>query len=87
MPVVDGKRYPYTAEGKAAAERAKKRKNAVAYGKRGVPGSKTSMDSPKRKNMPSKGGPAKRRNMPSKGGSAQRAPMPARRPRPRRPGM
>jgi len=66
MPVVNGKKYPYTAAGKAAAERAEKRKN-----------------------MPSKGGPAKRKNMPSKGGSARRAPMPSRRPstRPRRTGM
>jgi hypothetical protein len=37
MPVVDGKKYPYTKEGKAAAKKAEQRKG---YAKGGMPKAK-----------------------------------------------
>jgi hypothetical protein len=42
MPNVDGKKYPYTKAGKAAAKKAAGNK-PVSYGKRGTPGMKTRM--------------------------------------------
>jgi hypothetical protein len=40
MPMVNGKKYPYTKEGKAAAKKAAAKKQPVAYGKRGTSGMK-----------------------------------------------
>jgi hypothetical protein len=40
MPNVNGKKYPYTAEGMRAAKKAAAKKPAVKYGKRGTPNAK-----------------------------------------------
>ena len=68
MPRVNGKEYPYTKSGMAAAEKAKKKKPALPQSKQGGPTGKPKTQAPKRElpakpQMPQRPG-SRRRNIP-----------------------